>query len=109
MFAVGRKAGLSLDQNREIILAEESNSDILFGDFNEHLENLTFKDSMLFTWAKRNCPSLEYFFKGDDDIFLNPFALTELIQNSTGSFPRIYGEVKRNNKPRRMVRYFTFL
>ena len=46
--------------------------DILAGDFLDSFHNLTFKDSMLMTWAKEKCPS-KFIFKGDDDILLNPY------------------------------------
>ena len=36
------------------------------------------KDSMFLTWAKQHC-SVSFVFKGDDDIFINPFQLEELI------------------------------
>ena len=35
----------------------EKYDDILIGDFDESFHNLTFKDSLLFTWAKNDCPS----------------------------------------------------
>ena len=31
--------------------------DILVGDFMDSFHNLTFKDSMILTWAKNDCPS----------------------------------------------------
>ena len=62
-------ANKNLDQ-----LSNEASSydDILAGDFLDSFHNLTFKDSMLMTWAKERCPS-KFIFKGDDDILLNPY------------------------------------
>ena len=42
-------------------------NDILLGDFDDSFHNLTYKDSMFFTWARFDCPDLAYIFKGDDD------------------------------------------
>ena len=42
-------------------------NDILLGDFDDSFHNLTYKDSMFFTWARFGCPDLAYIFKGDDD------------------------------------------
>ena len=57
----------------------EDNDDLLVGDFVDTFHNLTYKDSLFFTWMKHECPSATYAFKGDDDIFVNPFELEKLV------------------------------
>ena len=43
-------------------------------------QNLTLKVGMLFHWAKNNCPQAKYFFKVDDDMFINVKRVSALIQ-----------------------------
>ena len=64
---------LLANKNFDQLLNEASEyDDILAGDFVDSFHNLTFKDSMLMTWAKERCLS-KFIFKGDDDILLNPY------------------------------------
>ena len=64
---------LLANKNLNQISAEAATyDDILAGDFLDSFHNLTFKDSMLMTWAIEKCPS-KFIFKGDDDILLNPY------------------------------------
>ena len=60
----------------ELFLVED---DIIVGNFKDAFHNLTYKDSMLVTWVKHECPAALYIFKGDDDTLVNPFELDNLI------------------------------
>ena len=45
-------------QNIELIQDEmKQYDDFLVGDFMDSFHNLTFKDSMILTWAKNDCPA----------------------------------------------------
>ena len=76
------------------VLREEQaqHDDILVGDFEESFYNLTFKDSLLLTWSKNHCRA-KFIFKGDDDIFLNPFKLESFLATAEVDKPKIYGAV----------------
>jgi len=51
-------------KNVEILQKEHAEfDDILLGDFIDHFHNLTFKDSIIFTWAENHCES-KFLFKG---------------------------------------------
>ena len=52
------------NQKIDTLLEEQSQyDDILIGNFTDDFHNLTFKDSMVFTWAKDHCNAL-FVFKG---------------------------------------------
>ena len=59
---------------------EKSFDDILFGDFDDSFHNLTYKDSMFFTWARYGCENVDYVFKGDDDTLLRNQNLPEILK-----------------------------
>ena len=67
----------------------EDDDDLLVGDFVDTFHNLTYKDSLFFTWMKHECPSATYAFKGDDDIFVNPFELEKLVSRENERQGRI--------------------
>ena len=52
---------------------------MIVGNFHDSFQNLTYKDSMFFTWASESIPNLKYCYKGDDDILLNPFRFTKFL------------------------------
>ena len=60
---------------------EKSFDDILFGDFDDSFHNLTYKDSMFFTWARYGCENVDYVFKGDDDTLLRNQNLREILKS----------------------------
>ena len=54
----------STSGHQEMLSAEQAEfDDILMGDFDESFYNLTFKDSLLFTWAIEAC-HVKFVFKG---------------------------------------------
>jgi len=57
LFLFGNSYNGKVSKNKLKQLENESNEfdDILIGDFSESFYNLTFKDSMLFTWVKNAC------------------------------------------------------
>lgn len=57
---------------RETYLEHQEFNDCLMGDFRDTFQNLTFKDSMVFTWAHKHCKA-DYIIKADDDCFFNPW------------------------------------
>lgn len=50
-----------------LLESEKQHDDLLVGDFIDSFHNLTFKDSMLLTWAKAYCP-VTFIFKESDKI-----------------------------------------
>ena len=53
------------NQKKETLRTEiDEFDDVLVGDFADSFHNLTFKDSMVLTWAKYHCTS-EFILKGN--------------------------------------------
>ena len=52
-------------KDQETLEGEKKHNDIMIGNFDDSFHNLTFKDSMLLTWAKYNCP-VSFIFKEKD-------------------------------------------
>ena len=77
MFLVARVDNFSDDW-----IAEEAAEfdDILYGSFHDSYWNLTFKDSMLFTWTEQNAPNIKFLYRGDDDNFLNPLQIIKFFK-----------------------------
>ena len=45
---------------------------------------------MFLTWSDKDCPA-NYVFKGDDDIFINPFLLEDFTSKENATVPAVYG------------------
>ena len=77
VFLVGRADNFSDDW-----IAEEAKEydDILYGSFHDSYWNLTFKDSMFFTWTEQNAPNFKFLYRGDDDNFLNPLQIIRFFE-----------------------------
>ncbi|EDV28501.1 Lactosylceramide 1,3-N-acetyl-beta-D-glucosaminyltransferase [Trichoplax sp. H2] len=49
--------------------------DMILADFGDDFRNLTYKTVLGMEWANAYCNVAKYFYKGDDDVMLNPFTL----------------------------------
>ena len=77
VFLVARKNDFSDDW---IADEAEEYDDILYGSYQDSYWNLTFKDSMLFTWTEQNAPNIKFLYRGDYDNFLNPLKIIEFFK-----------------------------
>ena len=77
----------------------EINKDLLVLDFKESLYTLPFKDIGFLKFIQSSCSSVDYVFKGDDDILLLPQNLkTELDELINSDFEAI-GCLRKPNTP----------
>ncbi|XP_062916055.1 N-acetyllactosaminide beta-1,3-N-acetylglucosaminyltransferase 2-like [Mobula hypostoma] len=83
VFLVGSTSDLGQGPDLQQLLSYEDHlhGDILQWEFKDTLFNLTLKDNLFLKWATAHCPSVQYVFKGDDDIFLNTPALLDFLQS----------------------------
>lgn len=87
----------NFDQN-PIRHEAEKHRDILQGNFFESFYNLTLKESLLLKWYQTAC-KVDFIFKGDDDIFLNPPKLESMLSNIRPNSIGLYGS-RLVNSPR---------
>ncbi|XP_051900232.1 N-acetyllactosaminide beta-1,3-N-acetylglucosaminyltransferase 2-like [Pristis pectinata] len=83
VFLVGSAFNLGQGPDLQRLLNSEDHlyGDILQWEFKDSLFNLTLKDYLFLKWATAHCPSAQYIFKGDDDIFLNTPVILEYLQS----------------------------
>lgn len=81
----------------ELLLREQAfYGDMIRADYYEHYWNQTLKIEMGFEWAARYC-SFTFLLKADDDVFINPPAVIEVLNRTTTPRQNLYmGYVYRN-------------
>ncbi len=89
-----------LPQNSSYLSELAEHDDMVVGNFHDSFQNLTYKDSMFFSWVSESIPNLKYCYKGDDDILLNPFRFNKfLVDNKRIVDPMIWGSrIKRGQR-----------
>ncbi|XP_075795158.1 N-acetyllactosaminide beta-1,3-N-acetylglucosaminyltransferase 2-like isoform X2 [Pelodiscus sinensis] len=77
LFLLGRQGSGDRYPDLEALLQLErrKNKDLLLWDFQDTFYNLSLKDILFLGWLKGHCPSVEFIFLGDDDVFLRVDAL----------------------------------
>ncbi|XP_063850321.1 beta-1,3-galactosyltransferase 5-like [Scylla paramamosain] len=67
------------------LIEEESQTyhDIIQVNFIDSYRNLTLKTLTILHWTKTYCPGASWLLKSDEDIFVNPFALRNIVANHT--------------------------
>ncbi|XP_027699697.1 UDP-GlcNAc:betaGal beta-1,3-N-acetylglucosaminyltransferase 7-like [Vombatus ursinus] len=92
VFLLGRGAaeeGPSGEALRQRLEQEDrAHGDLLRWDFSDTFYNLTLKAVNFLRWFQRRCPSVEFVFQGDDDVFVHPANLLEFLRSRQGD-PRL--------------------
>ena len=64
----------------ESVRVEDKNyNDLVQWDFQDSFQNLTVKECLFLQFVKNNVSEVTHIFKGDDDVFVNPVAIGNLI------------------------------
>ncbi|XP_053115464.1 acetylgalactosaminyl-O-glycosyl-glycoprotein beta-1,3-N-acetylglucosaminyltransferase-like [Hemicordylus capensis] len=71
--------------------------DILLWDFMESHHNLSLKERCFLQWLHKHCQQAAYIFKGDDDLFVNPKALTEYLSWTPNASHFIHGNIQHHS------------
>ena len=79
--------------------------DIIQQNFVENYYNNTMKTMMAFEWATQHCRSAKYLGFVDDDYYINPYMLTDLLRggNQTVVNDMILGFIYNKTGPRRDI------
>ncbi|XP_051559488.1 N-acetyllactosaminide beta-1,3-N-acetylglucosaminyltransferase 2a isoform X2 [Myxocyprinus asiaticus] len=77
--------------------------DVLQWGYRDSFFNLTLKEVLFLEWFGNHCPSAQYIFKGDDDVFVNTRHILEFLGNLTVTSARdlFIGDVITNAGPHR--------
>ncbi|CAH2272425.1 N-acetyllactosaminide beta-1,3-N-acetylglucosaminyltransferase 2-like [Pelobates cultripes] len=93
-------------QMERVVKEAFSNGDIILWDFLESHHNLSLKERCFLEWIYHRCPEAKYIFKGDDDEFVNPYAIVSYIQHSLPPHPlEIHGQLQIHPPPERSGKY----
>lgn len=84
VFVVGKSGKEAVD--KKVREEGEEHGDLVFGDFQDNLKSLTDKTVLGMRWAYYFCRP-KFYFKGDDDVFINAPRLFELILQLERYFP----------------------
>ncbi|XP_044138775.1 N-acetyllactosaminide beta-1,3-N-acetylglucosaminyltransferase 2-like [Bufo gargarizans] len=102
LFLVGRTESSA---QMEILKVESSMyGDILQWDMMEGHYNLSLKERCFLEWMNHQVPEVDYIFKGDDDVFVNPELVVDLI-NVFGSPDIIHGYHQHRPPVMRSTKY----
>ena len=78
------------DENKET-------KDLIQWDFDDSFRNLTVKECLFLQFEHNKCDGITHIFKGDDDIFVNPFAISRLILEQPDQQDIFMGAVLRGS------------
>ncbi|XP_070584839.1 acetylgalactosaminyl-O-glycosyl-glycoprotein beta-1,3-N-acetylglucosaminyltransferase-like [Erythrolamprus reginae] len=88
------------------LVAEESREfgDILMWDFVESHHNMVLKDRCFLRWAHGHCQWAAFVLNGDDDMFVNPPALTKFLRQTPNISHFIHGHIHYHPAVKRIGR-----
>ncbi|XP_033026093.1 acetylgalactosaminyl-O-glycosyl-glycoprotein beta-1,3-N-acetylglucosaminyltransferase-like [Lacerta agilis] len=92
-------ATASEDSLAQVLLQEiQAFRDILWWDFVESPRNQSLKELCLLQWVHNRCQRVAYIFKANDDIFVNPYAVTQYLNQLPRASHFIHGNLA-NEEP----------
>ncbi|XP_068208016.1 beta-1,3-galactosyltransferase bre-2-like [Palaemon carinicauda] len=80
LFIIGMTTDKDLQEDIEI--ESEKYNDIIQYNYIDLYETMTYKSVALMTWAASHCPQASFVAKIDDDVMMNPFAVSEYFKNA---------------------------
>ncbi|XP_022192974.2 beta-1,3-galactosyltransferase 5 [Nilaparvata lugens] len=102
VFLLGKLKQKQSDITQNAIIHEnERYLDILQGNFLEAYRNLTYKHTMGLRWAATRCKDVKFIIKMDDDIVVDLYKLSTIIDENQGGFDMM-GYLLEGMKPIRL-------
>ncbi|XP_075061090.1 beta-1,3-galactosyltransferase 5-like [Mixophyes fleayi] len=96
------------DDNRHmniVKLESKEYGDILQWDFEEGHHNLSLKERCFLEWLHDHLSQVAFIFKGDDDVFVNPAALVQFVEEHRSSPHVLHGAVQHHSIVLRHSKY----
>ncbi|XP_040297976.1 acetylgalactosaminyl-O-glycosyl-glycoprotein beta-1,3-N-acetylglucosaminyltransferase-like [Bufo bufo] len=85
---------------RQLLKTEsETYGDILQWDFHDTFFNLTLKQFLFHVWLDKYCPGANFFFNGDDDVFVNTFNVVTYLRSNEADRHLFVGQLVENVGP----------
>ena len=105
VFLLGQVAGNSVQNDEHLEAEGMMHRDLIRGAQKEHYYNLTLKTQMGLEWASKYC-DFQYLLKADDDVFVNPYLLTDYLRKPVTPKTKLYtGMCLHGAIPRRKGKY----
>ena len=98
VFIVGRTHKKQLDESIE--RESQSFGDLVLADFTDNTRNLTDKTLLGMLWQRKFCVQAKFFYKGDDDVFVNTYRLIQYVDSLNVQHKKRYlvGRVHTSNR-----------
>ncbi|XP_069071659.1 beta-1,3-galactosyltransferase 5-like [Pleurodeles waltl] len=92
---------------RMMLVKEEVKAfhDILLWDFTESHHNLSLKERCFLEWLHHHCKEVDFIFKGDDDMLVNPDALVKYVKTVGNASCCLHGAVQHHSVVVRSGKY----
>lgn len=101
LFLLGKSSNKEEKRNHQKLVEYEDQiyRDILQWDFDDSFFNLTLKETHFLEWFHTYCPSVQYIFKGDDDVFVSISNILEFLELTDRRKDLFVGDVIFKAKP----------
>lgn len=101
LFLLGKPSNDEERANHQKLVEYENYiyGDILQWDFLDSFFNLTLKETHFLKWFHTYCPTVQYVFKGDDDVFVSVENILEFLGDSSHDKNLFVGDVIFKAKP----------
>ncbi|XP_071793776.1 uncharacterized protein [Asterias amurensis] len=88
LFTLATETTNATEIQKKVNEENERHGDIIQAEFRESFHNLTLKVVFGLKWVTENCPHTKYFYKGDDDMFVNMKNIITLLNKTSESNKR---------------------
>ena len=80
LFTLATETNNTAEIQKKVNEENERHGDIIQAEFRESFHNLTLKVVFGLKWVTENCPHTKYYYKGDDDMFVNMKNIIQFLE-----------------------------